>query len=91
MTKFAFCMMLFSVLSGCITAEQAAQRQQEQRLADDTTCQSYGVKPGSDAYVACRMNLGNNRAMQETLAEQDRQRMRRQLVVIGHCAASGAC
>jgi hypothetical protein len=29
--------------------------------ADDAKCQSYGSKPGSDAYVACRMNLSNNR------------------------------
>jgi hypothetical protein len=29
--------------------------------ADDAKCQSYGPKPGSDAYVACRMNLSNNR------------------------------
>ena len=30
---------------------------------DDQKCQSYGAKPGSDAYVACRAQLeaGNNR------------------------------
>jgi hypothetical protein len=29
--------------------------------ADDQKCQSYGAKPGTDAYVACRMNIENQR------------------------------
>jgi hypothetical protein len=42
-------------LSGCQTTE-------ERVAADDRQCQSYGVQPGSPAYVQCRMNLDNNRA-----------------------------
>lgn len=42
-------------------AQAAAVRQQAINDADDAQCSSYGAKPGSDAYVACRMNLANNR------------------------------
>ena len=66
-------------LTSC--AEMAAQRQanaqaaatQQQALndADDAQCRSYGVKPGSNAYVACRMNLANNR-QQAAAAAADR-------------------
>jgi hypothetical protein len=28
---------------------------------DDARCQRYGAKPGSDAYVSCRMNIDNQR------------------------------
>jgi hypothetical protein len=43
------------ILGGCQTTE-------ERVAADDRQCQSYGVQPGSPAYVQCRMNLDNNRA-----------------------------
>jgi hypothetical protein len=33
-----------------------------QSVVDDNQCQSYGVKPGSPAYVQCRMNLDNQHA-----------------------------
>jgi hypothetical protein len=29
---------------------------------DDARCQGHGAKPGSDAYVSCRMNIDNQRA-----------------------------
>jgi hypothetical protein len=38
------------------------QQPKPARLRDDTRCQSYGAKPGSDAYVFCRMNIDNQRA-----------------------------
>ena len=42
---------------------EAARQAQQQAIndADDSQCRQYGAKPGSDAYVACRMNLNNNR------------------------------
>jgi len=43
-------------LAGCVTAEQ-------QIALDDTKCQSYGVPKGSPAYVQCRGQLDQNRAM----------------------------
>ena len=43
------------LLAGCQTTED--------RIAvDDRQCQSYGVAPGSPAYVQCRMNLDAGRA-----------------------------
>jgi hypothetical protein len=39
---------LILTLAACATAEQRA-------ATDDKTCQSYGAKPGTDAYVQCRM------------------------------------
>lgn len=45
-------------LSGCLTAEeQAAQT----ATRDDAVCQSYGAKPGSDAYVLCRSGRQHDR------------------------------
>jgi hypothetical protein len=47
--------LLALLLSGCQTADQ--------RIAvDDRQCQSYGVAPGSPAYVQCRSSLNANRA-----------------------------
>ena len=43
-------------LAGCMTTEQ-------QIALDDTKCQSYGVPKGSPAYVQCRGQLDQNRAM----------------------------
>jgi hypothetical protein len=42
------------LLSGCVTAE-------EQAKLDDSKCQSYGAKPGSPGYFACRTQLENER------------------------------
>lgn len=30
---------------------------------DDQRCQSYGAKPGTDAYVNCRVQMGTQRAI----------------------------
>jgi hypothetical protein len=48
---------------------RAAARAEAQRQAinaqDDQTCRGYGVQPGSHGYVACRMNIANNRSQQQ--------------------------
>jgi hypothetical protein len=38
----------------------AAAQKAAVEAADDQKCQSYGAKPGTDAYVACRMNIENH-------------------------------
>ena len=43
------------LLAGCQTTE-------DRLAADDHQCQSYGVQPGSPAYVQCRQNIDTNRA-----------------------------
>jgi hypothetical protein len=45
-TGLSVCLLLG--LAGCATPQQISAR-------DDQVCQSYGASPGSDAYVACRM------------------------------------
>ncbi len=35
------------------------------KAKDDAECRSYGAIPGSNAYVACRMNLQNSRTAQQ--------------------------
>jgi len=47
--------LLALLLAGCETTE-------ERLASDDRQCQSYGTKPGDQAYIACRMNLDTNRA-----------------------------
>jgi len=54
-------------LDGCAQYEaqrqaQAAAAAQAQAASDDAQCRSYGVQPGSSAYVQCRMNLDNQHA-----------------------------
>ena len=54
-------------LAGCAdyqARQQAEAAAQARQIAanDDARCQGYGAKPGSDAYVSCRMNIDNQRA-----------------------------
>ncbi|WP_421556163.1 hypothetical protein [Pseudomonas kitaguniensis] len=44
----------------------------QQASSDDAQCQSYGAKPGSDAYVNCRVQL--NRTTTEQQSQQSAQR-----------------
>lgn len=48
-------------LASCANQAQRASERATIDAADDQTCRGYGVLPGSDAYVACRVNLTNNR------------------------------
>lgn len=45
-------------MAGCVT-EQPANQQLVQKLGEQ--CQSYGFKPGSDAFAACIFQLDQNR------------------------------
>lgn len=45
-------------LSGCLTSEQLVA---ERNAKDDQKCQSYGARPGTDAYVNCRAQLDSAR------------------------------
>jgi hypothetical protein len=50
----------------------AAQPAEARQIAanDDARCQSYGAKPGSDAYVSCRMNMIISEHLRITLIER---------------------
>lgn len=67
-------------LSGCAGMQaryHAARAAQQAAIneGDDTQCRQYGVASGSDAYVACRMNLANNRQRAEAAQQQAYSRM----------------
>jgi hypothetical protein len=44
-------------LTGCLGMSEAeiAAKKAESASQDDQTCKSYGAKPGSDAYISCRV------------------------------------
>jgi hypothetical protein len=44
-----------------IALRRAPSPHRRAEAQDDATCRGYGVAPGSQPYVACRMNLANNR------------------------------
>jgi hypothetical protein len=77
--RYAGIVLLALLCTGCaemrarIAAQQEAQRQAINAY-DDSQCRSYGVQPGSDGYVACRMNLATNRANQEQINAINQQR-----------------
>ena len=85
--KVAAVLLLIS-LGGCaeyrarVDARQAAARAAEEQ-ADDATCRGYGVAPGSQPYVACRMNLANTRAQQLALEAELHQRRSEALMATG--------
>jgi hypothetical protein len=49
-------------------AGQCAGRLAQREAADDAKCQGYGAKPGTDAYVQCRIGLDQIRATNEAAA-----------------------
>jgi hypothetical protein len=55
----------------------------ETEAADDVTCRGYGVARGSNNYVACRMNLANNRASQGMVDSAHRARKSRLMMLLG--------
>ena len=54
-------------LAACMTP---AQMEQANLAKDDRTCRSYGVLPGSNPYVACRMNLAQGRTARDIAESQ---------------------
>jgi hypothetical protein len=44
-------------LSACATPEQLAERRRLQVEQDVETCKSYGLRPGTDAFGSCRLQL----------------------------------
>ncbi len=53
------------MLSGCMSDQQLAERQQALSIAQDQQCRGYGAQPGSNAYVACRTQLAQAQQNQD--------------------------
>jgi outer membrane lipoprotein SlyB len=54
-------------LAGCASSES---EKQELFRADDAKCKSHDAKPGTDAYVQCRLAIDIQRANTEAAAQQ---------------------
>jgi len=50
-------LMVFFLLAACQTPEQIAVRKQMQEQDDFDTCVSYGLRPKSEAFGNCRLQL----------------------------------
>ena len=57
MLKFATALLCTLMLTACLSAEERAERDRLQNLADIETCKSYGLKEGSEAFGNCRLQL----------------------------------
>lgn len=56
MKKFAALTLLFT-LAACQTPEQIAEQKRMQEENDIQTCMSYGLRPKSEAFGNCRLQL----------------------------------
>jgi len=79
------------MLAGCglspewqarMAAQRAAQQEATDR-SDDATCRGYGVQPGSQGYLACRMNIANNRATAAQVDAVNQQRQSEAMMATG--------
>jgi hypothetical protein len=61
-----------AALAGCANHESDPA---QVAIRDDAQCQSYGAKPGSDAYVQCRVALANQQGQANDARRQRALRM----------------
>jgi hypothetical protein len=56
--RFLFPVLTLMLLSGCVaTPEQIAAAKQQQQQEDFNTCVGYGLRPGSESFGNCRLQL----------------------------------
>jgi hypothetical protein len=60
-------------LAGCARSESAAEAAFR---TDDLKCKSYGIEPGTDAYVDCRLAMDMQKGNAEVEAARQRARTR---------------
>ena len=63
------------VLGACMSAEEQQAHARAIAADDDAACRSAGAKPGTPAYVQCRENRSNQRAIAQREGERSMQRM----------------
>jgi hypothetical protein len=81
MVRIVLAVIAAAALAGCANSEAAKRAAahaafQAEIKADDAECQSGGAKPGSEAYVQCRLAIGVRKADAEAAAEAARQQAR---------------
>jgi hypothetical protein len=69
--------------STCWVSERRVENVKAQAAQDDQTCRGYGVQPGSDPYVKCRLQLAQQHSNDNMQAAADHAEAGRQLVDIG--------
>ena len=78
-----FVVLAVLALGACQTP---AQMETATLARDDRTCRSYGVQPGSNAYVSCRMNLAQTKTARDIAESQSNDAM----MMTGAAMMSGA-
>lgn len=73
-------------LSGCISPERQAEMKAAADARNDATCRGYGARPGSDAYVNCRLTIDQANEAQSRRASAE---SGRQLQAIGQQMMTG--
>jgi len=63
------------ILGACMTAEEQQAQARAIAANDDAACRSAGAQPGTPAYVQCRENRSNQRAVAQREGERSMQRM----------------
>jgi len=61
-------------LGACMTAAEQQAQARAIAASDDAACRRAGAKPGTPAYVKCRENRKNQRAIAQTEAQHAMQR-----------------
>jgi hypothetical protein len=59
------------MLGGCAQQDERPQAAAASVTDDDAICQSRGLKPGSDAYVACRRDRDHVSVLQSQQGKQN--------------------
>ena len=67
-----FVVLAVLALGACQTP---AQMEEASLTRDDRVCRSYGVQPGSNAYVSCRMNLAQTNTARSIAESQSNDAM----------------
>ena len=58
-------MKILIVLAACLALAGCFTTEEERAAKDDANCGSYGAKPGSDAYIQCRMAAAHDTAIKK--------------------------
>jgi hypothetical protein len=71
---FAIALIAVSILAGCASQAEIAQRQAEQRMAiqgqQELTCLNYGLQPRTPAFADCMLRLAGMQQQQDMLQQQ---------------------
>ena len=89
---FAIAVIAASILAGCASQAEIAQRQAEQRMAiegqQELACLNYGLQPRTPAFADCMLRQAGMRQQQDILQQQ--QAFARQQAITNSLSEAGA-